>query len=119
MWAYFKVFLANGRYLDLVRFCWRYRREGTVLLRKILLRRSEKLSGGVAGHGEIAPTTGPSREEIIAATKDWQDWQRADLARLKKLRPGQSNVVFVEAQKNRQRPAVAAAGEASRGPLAH
>lgn len=113
MWAYFKVFLANGRFVDLVKFCWRYRREGSVLAKKILLRRSEKLSGGVAGHSEIAATTGPSREQIIAATKDWQNWQRTDLARLKKLRPGQSNVVFVEAQKYRQQPAVAA-GEGNR-----
>jgi radical SAM superfamily enzyme YgiQ (UPF0313 family) len=112
MWAYFKVFLSNGRYLDLVRFCWRYRREGLVLVRKILLRRSEKLSGNRADLERGTSAAGPSREEIIAATKEWQTWQRMDLARLKKLRPGQSNVVFVELQKNR--PAAASAGDGSR-----
>jgi hypothetical protein len=54
----------------------------------------------------------PRLDQIVASTKDWQDWQRTDLARLKKLRPGQSNVVFVELQKKRPQPAATTAGDA-------
>ena len=46
VWAYVKVFLWNGRYLDFVKFCWRYRREGFVLAKKIVVRRSDKLAHG-------------------------------------------------------------------------
>ena len=112
MWAYFRVFLSNGRYLDLLKFCWRYRQEGWVLAQKILLRRSEKLSQEPSvGRGDVAASIPPSREEIVAATKDWQTWQTTDLARLKKLGPGQSKVVFVERQRQRPEPVGAGAGD--------
>lgn len=39
MLAYVKVFLANRRYADFVRFAWRYRSEGLAVLRKILFGR--------------------------------------------------------------------------------
>ena len=55
MWAYIKVFLWNRRFLDLVRFCWQYRREGMVVLRKVLLRRSEKLTGAACRHRRQRP----------------------------------------------------------------
>jgi anaerobic magnesium-protoporphyrin IX monomethyl ester cyclase len=101
MWAYLKVFLWNRRFVDLVRFCWRYRREGFVVTKKIVFRRSDKLTGTAQPDATASTDTGPNREEIIAATKDWQEWQKTDLARIKKLRPGQTNVVFVELQKKR------------------
>lgn len=94
--AYFKVFLKNHRYLDLLMFCWRYKREGITVVTKILLGRKDKLADRVA---DGVATQGATSEEIIAATRDWQNWQKTDLARLKKLRPGQSNVVFIENQK--------------------
>jgi anaerobic magnesium-protoporphyrin IX monomethyl ester cyclase len=106
IWAYLKVFLWNARYVDLVRFCWRYRREGFVVMKKILLRRSDKLAQ--AGTADVASSAGPDRAEIIAATREWQEWQKKDLARLKKLSPGQTNVVFVEIQKKRAQPTSAA-----------
>jgi radical SAM superfamily enzyme YgiQ (UPF0313 family) len=108
IWAYIKVFLWNQRYRDLVRFCWQYRREGFVVLRKVLLRRSEKLSGGSrlgADAGGASP--GPDRSEIVTATREWQDWQKTDLARMKKQHPGQSKVVFIELQKKRPQPSPA------------
>ena len=112
VWAYVKVFLWNGRYLDFVKFCWRYRREGFVLAKKIVVRRSDKLAHGrPAGAEDIAASVGPDRQEIIAATKEWQDWQRADLTRLKKLRPGHTNVVFVDIQRKRPDTAAAGAGQ--------
>jgi radical SAM superfamily enzyme YgiQ (UPF0313 family) len=98
--AYFKVFLKNHRYLDLVRFCWRYKREGLTVATKILLGRKDKLAPDRAADG--VESLAASAEEIITATKDWQQWQKTDLARLKKLRPGQSNVVFIE---NQRKPA--------------
>ncbi|SVD67601.1 uncharacterized protein METZ01_LOCUS420455, partial [marine metagenome] len=36
LYGYLKVFLANGRLLDLARFAWNYRYEGFALLGKIL-----------------------------------------------------------------------------------
>ncbi|HEX8795348.1 MAG TPA: radical SAM protein [Polyangiaceae bacterium] len=36
MWAYLKVFLANGRHADLARFAWSYRSEGWAVVKKIL-----------------------------------------------------------------------------------
>ena len=108
IWAYIKVFLYNRRYADLLRFCWQYRREGFVVMRKVLLRRTDKLAGG----GSASPdATGagqaPDRAEIAAATREWQDWQKTDLARMKKEFPGQGKVVFVELQ--RRRPQVSTA----------
>ena len=102
-----KVFLWNRRFADLIRFCWQYRREGMVVARKVLLRRSEKLTG--AGTGDET-TAGPSpdRAEIAAATREWQDWQRVDMARMKKEFPGRGKVVFVEVQRKRpEAPATA------------
>jgi len=95
-----------------VKFCLRYRREGFVLAKKIVVRRSDKLAHGrPAGAEDIAASVGPDRQEIIAATKEWQDWQRADLTRLKKLRPGHTNVVFVDIQRKRPDTAAAGAGQ--------
>ena len=99
IWAYVKVFLWNRRYLDLLKFCWRYRREGFVVMSKIMFGRVDKLAA--SAHNDAAAGEGPNREDLIAATKEWQQWQKTDLARLKKLRPGQSNVVFVELQRKR------------------
>ncbi len=113
-WAYVKVFLWNGRYVDFVRFCWRYRHEGFALAKKIVFRRADKLAERrPAGAEDIAASVGPDRGEIIAATKEWQNWQRTDLARLKKLRPGQTNVVFVDIQRKRPEVAVADAARPS------
>lgn len=109
IWAYTKVFLANGRYADFLKFCWRYRTAGMSLLMKILFRRSDKLAATLSS--EVTSNPPPSLEQIVSSTKEWQDWQRTDLTRLKKLRPGQSNVVFVELQKKRPQPAPAAAAE--------
>jgi len=109
MWAYLKVFLWNHRYLDLVKFCWRYRREGFVVAKKILVRRSDKLTqAGHAGAESAETTAGPDRTEIMNATREWQEWQKKDLARLKKLHPGQAKVVFVEIQKKHPQPSSAA-----------
>src|SRR5439155_26065470 len=66
--AYIKVFLLNGRFVDFAKFCWRYRREGVVVLKKILLRRADKLGAATAGE----TGAGPTRLEIAAATRDWQ-----------------------------------------------
>jgi radical SAM superfamily enzyme YgiQ (UPF0313 family) len=106
LWAYIKVFLWNRRYLDLMKFCWRYRREGLVVARKVLLRRSEKLGSAAAA----ADAGGPSadRAEIAAATREWQDWQKTDMARMKKEFPGQGKVVFVELQRKRPQATTAA-----------
>jgi radical SAM superfamily enzyme YgiQ (UPF0313 family) len=105
IWAYSKVFLANGRYLDFLKFCWRYRKAGLSLVTKILLRRSDKLAA--TRSAQVVSNPPPKPEQLVASTKEWQDWQRTDLARLKKLRPGQTNVVFVELQKKRPQPAPA------------
>jgi radical SAM superfamily enzyme YgiQ (UPF0313 family) len=110
IWAYTKVFLANRRYLDFLRFCWRYRTAGMSLVMKILFRRQDKLAKTLSARVTSNPP--PRLDQIVASTKDWQDWQRTDLARLKKLRPGQSNVVFVELQKKRPQPAATTAGDA-------
>jgi radical SAM superfamily enzyme YgiQ (UPF0313 family) len=95
MSAYVKVFLLNRRLVDFAKFCWRYRREGAAVLKKILLRRTDKLDGATAGETGAAPT----HEEIAAATRDWQEWQKKDLARLKAARSDQGKVVFVELQR--------------------
>ena len=47
----------------------------------------------------------------LSTPKEWQDWQRADLTRLKKLRPGHTNVVFVDIQRKRPDTAAAGAGQ--------
>jgi radical SAM superfamily enzyme YgiQ (UPF0313 family) len=112
IWAYTKVFLSNRRYLDFLKFCWRYRIAGLSLVTKILLGRSDKLAS--SDSAKLISNQGPALEQIVAATKEWQDWQKADLARMKKLRPGQANVVFVEIQKKRPQPAVAGAGDGGR-----
>jgi hypothetical protein len=106
LWAYTKVFLGNQRYLDFIAFCWRYRKAGLSLLTKILRRRSDKLASVEASR--VVSNQSPALADIAASTRDWQTWQKTDLARIKKLRPGQSNVVFVEAQKKRPEPVAAA-----------
>jgi hypothetical protein len=95
IWAYVKVFLRNGRFVDFAKFCWRYRREGVAVLSKILLRRADKL--GAVGADETGAA--PKREEIVAATREWQQWQKKDLARLKANPSTQAKVVFVERQR--------------------
>ena len=102
LWAYTKVFLRNGRYIDFVKFCWRYRTAGWSLVTKILRIRSDKLATAESGHVSSNPP--PALAEIEASTRAWQSWQKTDLARIKKLRPGQSNVVFIEAQRKRPEP---------------
>jgi radical SAM superfamily enzyme YgiQ (UPF0313 family) len=109
IWAYTKVFLSNGRYLDFVRFCWRYRKAGFSLVAKILSGRQDKLASTDAA--KVTSNAGPALEQIVSATREWQDWQKTDLARLKKLRPGQTNVIFIENQKKRPQPAAAGAGD--------
>jgi radical SAM superfamily enzyme YgiQ (UPF0313 family) len=104
--AYTKVFLLNRRYVDFIKFCWRYRKAGMSLVTKILLRRSDKLASPEAAR--VISNPPPALADIAASTRDWQSWQKTDLARIKKLRPGQSNVVFVEAQKKRPEPVAAA-----------
>jgi radical SAM superfamily enzyme YgiQ (UPF0313 family) len=99
--AYLKVFLKNRRYRDLVKFCWRYRSEGLAVVSKMLLRRSNKLDPAAATE---SVSTGPDRREIVSATADWQEWQKADLARLKKLPSAQGKVVFIELQRKREEP---------------
>jgi anaerobic magnesium-protoporphyrin IX monomethyl ester cyclase len=102
IWAYIKVFLWNRRYMDLLKFCWQYRQEGFVVAKKILFRRSDKLAQPAqAGSAETEVSVGPDREEIIARTREWQEWQKTDLARMKKQHPGQAKVVFIEVQKKR------------------
>ncbi len=108
IWAYTKVFLANGRALDFARFCWRYRKAGLSLVRKILLRRPDKLGSTLSE--KVISNRPPRLDDIVASTKAWQDWQRTDLARLKKVRPAQGNVVFVELQRKRPQPAASAVG---------
>jgi radical SAM superfamily enzyme YgiQ (UPF0313 family) len=103
IWAYLKVFLWNRRFADLIKFCWRYRHEGFVVTQKILFRRSDKLEASGAQATTAESENGPSRADLAAATKEWQEWQKTDLARIKKLKPGQTNVVFVELQKKRPR----------------
>ena len=97
MTAYFKVFLWNHRYWDLIKFCWAYRSEGLALLRKILSGRSEKLSNPQSAKNQ---EEGPGLEkwEIIEAAKKWQDWQRSELIRIKKIPGSQPQVVFAENQ---------------------
>ena len=108
LWAYIKVFLWNRRFVDFMRFCWRYRLEGMVVARKVLLRRSEKLTGaGPAKRRRRARR--PTRADIVAATTEWQDWQRVDMARMKKERPGR--------QSRLRRAAAKAAGGACDGAL--
>jgi radical SAM superfamily enzyme YgiQ (UPF0313 family) len=111
IWAYTRVFLANGRYVDFLKFCWRYRKAGMSLVTKILLRRSDKLAATASSR--VISNEAPRLDQRVTSTKEWQDWQKTDLARLKKLRPGQSNVVFVEMQKKRPQPqpAVVATGD--------
>ena len=101
MLAYTKVFLLNGRYLDFLRFCWRYRTEGIALLKKILFRRASKLADNpLPGAADVLNSVAPGPEVIVDATKQWQTWQKNDLARLKKA-GAQASVVFVELQRNR------------------
>ncbi len=97
MMGYFKVFLSNHRYWDLVKFCWRFRKEGFSLVRKILSGRSDKLSSPKSA----ASSEGPALEkwEIAEATGKWQDWQRSELVRIKKIPGAQSQVVFAENQR--------------------
>ncbi len=97
VWAYFKVFLWNHRYVDLIKFCWRYRAEGFALIRKILSGRADKLSK--AGLEREEKGASLDAREMIEATARWQDWQKTELARIRKIRPEATRVVFAENQK--------------------
>lgn len=97
VWAYVKVFLWNHRYWHFIKFCWQYRREGWALLKKIFSGRADKLS-----HRRVFTPQGFARRhetdgrEIVDATLRWQAWQKAELARIKKLRPEQTKVIFAK-----------------------
>lgn len=39
LYTYVKLFLANGRVVEFVRFCWQFRREGMAIVKKILFGR--------------------------------------------------------------------------------
>lgn len=100
LWAYLKVFLGNCRYGDLIKFCWRYRREGFALLKKILSERQEKIEKWRANETEgIENGRPPDRDEIASATRRWQTWQKVDMARLRKTSPHQGEVIFAENQR--------------------
>jgi radical SAM superfamily enzyme YgiQ (UPF0313 family) len=82
IYAYIKVYLANRRYLDLAKFCWTYGRAGMVVVVKNLRFAFYNLIGKSQ---KTARECEPS--QIIAigeAMDDWEQWQRAELKRVKK-----------------------------------
>lgn len=96
MWAYLKVFLWNFRFWDLIKFCWRFRTEGVTLLRKILSGRSDKLkvADPLKKEIEIEKKRSPKKQDLIEATLLWQNWQKIEMARIKKIRLEKNKVVF-------------------------
>lgn len=82
IYAYLKVYLANRRYKDLVKFCWTYGHAGLVIVMKnlkfafnTLLGRSEKVARKCDADQIIA---------IGDAMDDWEQWQVAELKRVKR-----------------------------------
>jgi len=43
--GYLSVFARNGRWLDLLRFCWRFRREGIAVMRKVVFGSAARAAG--------------------------------------------------------------------------
>lgn len=82
IYAYLKVYLANGRYKDLVKFLWTYGRGGlAVLLKNFRFALNTVLGKGNKNIRECEPA------QVIAignAMDDWEQWQVAELKRAKK-----------------------------------
>lgn len=82
IYAYVKVYLANRRYWDLAKFCWTYGRAGIAVVLKNLKFAFYNLMG------KSQKTTRECKpSQVIAigeAMDDWEQWQRAELKRVKK-----------------------------------
>jgi anaerobic magnesium-protoporphyrin IX monomethyl ester cyclase len=83
IFAYVRVYLANRRYWDLVKFCWTYGRAGMVVVLKNLRFALYNLAGKSQKNvKECEPS------QVIAIGKamdDWEIWQLAELKRAKKV----------------------------------
>tara|TARA_R110002049_G_scaffold10787_2_gene52361 strand:+ start:11075 stop:12616 length:1542 start_codon:yes stop_codon:yes gene_type:complete len=82
IFAYAKVYLANKRYRDFVKFCWTYGHTGiVVVLKNLKFSLSNLFGNNNKAHKECQPS------QVIAiggAMDEWEKWQVAELKRAKK-----------------------------------
>ncbi len=84
IWGYLQVFLRNWRFIDLMKFVWRYRTSGFSLLSKIVKLRLG-VKGGPVPHASNREVNGVSRDELAEATVKWGQNQIANLAYARKF----------------------------------
>jgi len=90
IYAYLKVYLANRRYRDLVKFCWTYGHAGLVVVFKNIKFALNTLRGQ-----DKKTVKECQASQIIAigeSMDEWERWQRAELKRVKKIQ-GQSAAI--------------------------
>jgi radical SAM superfamily enzyme YgiQ (UPF0313 family) len=98
LWGYIKIFLYNGRLIDLIRFCWQYRWAGMGVLLKVLFKRpvfarsklkpadyQERLRGGI-------PVTA---RDLVEGRADWESYQKSEMRRTRRSAPELLHVITV------------------------
>ena len=98
IWMYCTIYLYNFRIIDFIKFVWEYKSGAFHVLKKILLGKNpskmsklrpvdyeERINAGV-------PTT---VDQLIQAREDWNEYQKREMVRTKKLNPNLLRVVTV------------------------
>jgi radical SAM superfamily enzyme YgiQ (UPF0313 family) len=98
LWGYLRVFLYNYRFWDLARFAWQYRKAAWGALVKAVIGRpvfaaskrkpadyEQRLAGGVP----------VSASDIIKGRVDWEEFQKLEMQRTRKVAPNLLHVVTV------------------------